>query len=100
MKDGKTLRGLVVSETAQSVVLKTAAEPEPVTVAEGPDREAVDGPFVDHAGGPARQGDGRGGSGRHRVHHADGREQSVAGSLVNSQCFSELPTPKATHSTA
>jgi putative heme-binding domain-containing protein len=33
MKDGTTLRGLVVSETAQSVVLKTAAEPEPVTVA-------------------------------------------------------------------
>jgi putative heme-binding domain-containing protein len=32
-KDGTTLRGLVVSETAQEVVLKTPTEPEPVTVA-------------------------------------------------------------------
>jgi putative heme-binding domain-containing protein len=31
-KDGKTLRGLVVSETAQNVVLKTATEPEPTTL--------------------------------------------------------------------
>ena len=33
LKDGTTVRGLVVSETAQNLVLKTAAEPEPVTVA-------------------------------------------------------------------
>ena len=32
-KDGKTVRGLVVSETPQEVVLKTATEPEPVKVA-------------------------------------------------------------------
>jgi putative heme-binding domain-containing protein len=32
-KDGSTLRGLVVSETAQEIVLKTAAEAEPVTIA-------------------------------------------------------------------
>ena len=31
-KDGATIRGLLVSENAQNVVLKTAAEPEPVTV--------------------------------------------------------------------
>ena len=30
----------MVSETAQNVVLKTAAEAEPVTVAEGADRQA------------------------------------------------------------
>ena len=33
LKDGKTVRGLVVSETGQNVVVKTAEEPEPVTVA-------------------------------------------------------------------
>jgi putative heme-binding domain-containing protein len=33
MKDGSTVRGLVVSETAQNVVVKTATDPEPVTVA-------------------------------------------------------------------
>jgi putative heme-binding domain-containing protein len=33
LKDGKTVRGLLVSETAQNVVLKTAESPEPVTVA-------------------------------------------------------------------
>ncbi len=33
LKDGKTVRGLVVSETAENVVVKTAEEPEPVTVA-------------------------------------------------------------------
>jgi putative heme-binding domain-containing protein len=32
VKDGRTVRGLVVSETAQELVLKTAGEPEPVTV--------------------------------------------------------------------
>jgi putative heme-binding domain-containing protein len=32
-RDNRTLRGLLVSESAQSVVLKTAEEPEPVTVA-------------------------------------------------------------------
>jgi putative heme-binding domain-containing protein len=31
-KDGRTLRGLVVNETAQDVVLKTVSEAEPVTV--------------------------------------------------------------------
>ena len=31
-KDGTSIRGLVVSETAQNVVLKTAGEPEPITV--------------------------------------------------------------------
>jgi putative heme-binding domain-containing protein len=31
-KEGTTIRGLVVSETGKDVVLKTAAEPEPVTV--------------------------------------------------------------------
>ena len=31
-KDGATIRGLLVSETPQNVLLKTAAEPEPVTV--------------------------------------------------------------------
>jgi putative heme-binding domain-containing protein len=31
-KDGTTIRGLVVSETAQNVVLKTASEPEPITL--------------------------------------------------------------------
>jgi putative heme-binding domain-containing protein len=34
-KDGTTIRGLVVSENAQSVVLKTALEAEPVNVAKG-----------------------------------------------------------------
>jgi putative heme-binding domain-containing protein len=33
LKDGKTVRGLLVSETAQNVVVKTAEDPEPVTVA-------------------------------------------------------------------
>jgi putative heme-binding domain-containing protein len=33
MKDGSTVRGLVVSETGQNVVLKTATEMEPVTIA-------------------------------------------------------------------
>ncbi len=33
LKDGKTVRGLVVSETGQDVVVKTAEAPEPVTVA-------------------------------------------------------------------
>jgi putative heme-binding domain-containing protein len=33
LKDGMTVRGLVVSETAQNVVVKTAEDPEPVTVA-------------------------------------------------------------------
>ena len=33
LKDGKTVRGLVVSETGQNVVVKTVEEPEPVTVA-------------------------------------------------------------------
>jgi putative heme-binding domain-containing protein len=32
-KDGATVRGLVVSDTPQSLVLKTAGEPEPVTIA-------------------------------------------------------------------
>jgi putative heme-binding domain-containing protein len=31
-RDGRTLRGLVVSETGQAVVLKTREEPDPVTV--------------------------------------------------------------------
>ena len=31
-KDGKTLRGLVVSESAQDVTLKTASDPEPVAI--------------------------------------------------------------------
>jgi putative heme-binding domain-containing protein len=34
-KDGTTVRGLLVSENAQSLALKTAADPEPVTVAKG-----------------------------------------------------------------
>jgi putative heme-binding domain-containing protein len=33
LKDGKTVRGLLVSETAQNVVVKTAEDAEPVTVA-------------------------------------------------------------------
>jgi putative heme-binding domain-containing protein len=33
LKDGKTVRGLLVSETAQNVVVKTAEDPEPLTVA-------------------------------------------------------------------
>jgi putative heme-binding domain-containing protein len=33
MKDGSSVRGLVLSETASSVVVKTATEPEPVTLA-------------------------------------------------------------------
>jgi putative heme-binding domain-containing protein len=33
MKDGSSIRGLVVSETAQEVVVKTAIEPQPVKVA-------------------------------------------------------------------
>jgi putative heme-binding domain-containing protein len=33
MKDGTTIRGLMVSETPQSVVVKTGADPQPVTVA-------------------------------------------------------------------
>jgi putative heme-binding domain-containing protein len=32
LQDGKTLRGLVTSETAQSLVLKIAGTPDPVTV--------------------------------------------------------------------
>jgi putative heme-binding domain-containing protein len=32
-KDGGTIRGLVLSETAENVVLKTATDPEPITVA-------------------------------------------------------------------
>jgi putative heme-binding domain-containing protein len=32
-KDGGTVRGLVVSETAQSVVVKTTGDPEPITIA-------------------------------------------------------------------
>jgi putative heme-binding domain-containing protein len=34
-KDGTTVRGLLVSENGQNVVLKTATEPEPVSVAKG-----------------------------------------------------------------
>ena len=49
-KDGKTIRGLVVSEAGPNVTLKTATEPEPVTVAKAQDREAHDRILVYHAG--------------------------------------------------
>ena len=32
-KDGRTLRGLVLSETADKIVLKTATDPEPIALA-------------------------------------------------------------------
>ena len=46
---GATMRGLLVSENAQSVVVKTATDVEPVTVPQGADREALRREAVDHA---------------------------------------------------
>ncbi len=55
-KDGTTIRGLVVSETAQNVVLKTAGEPEPITVAKAQIAKRSTEPIVDHARGHRRSG--------------------------------------------
>ncbi len=72
-RDGATLRGLVVSETAQAVVLKTRDGGRSGDRAEGADRPPLDRAGVDHAGQPARHGHGCGRARRHGVRDADGQ---------------------------
>ena len=72
-KDGATIRGLLVSETAQNVVLKTAGEPEPVTVVKTRIAKRTTEPSSIMPGGYRRSGDGQRRARRHGVCDAGGQ---------------------------